>query len=212
MYWATNKQVERANQEVASLLARLGAAQERANELEKRQAEVAASLRDLGEVIKRLNRTDPAHLTKVLDAASRPEASIPGQLSALRIELDGLADEVHTIYHLAWWSREKSLRNDPNVFRNALSEAWPLQHFLMSLDSRSAADDKALTDYVAMLKSVVVSKLKRRDDDRPDKLMVSDDVLKEVKDGSLQKQIQAFRDGRVPLTTSPVPEPGDTRK
>lgn len=84
--WAASKQVDAANEKVADLLARIGKAEARADQLEHETADVQT-------IVTRLHKLDPQQLRVVLALVERPELREVLESAKLRDRIDEARDE-----------------------------------------------------------------------------------------------------------------------
>jgi len=130
MYWATSKQIERANGQVAELLAKLGAAQERTTTLEANQqkavadlAAVTARVHSLSDLVARLESVDQSKLARVLDLAERPEMLNAADVSKLQLTVQELDRNVTAVLDGAE-RRNPKPKDILDEFRIATPQEW----------------------------------------------------------------------------------------
>ncbi|MEA2708188.1 MAG: hypothetical protein QOF78_789 [Phycisphaerales bacterium] len=124
MFWATNKQVERANQRVADLLVRLGGAEERAAQVERKCATIEQQVASVDDVVQRLLKVDRAQLREVLELAEKPGTKQLLQAGELQRQVSVLARQVGTIYYLADYSVTDDVVYPSLTFPMTLRQVW----------------------------------------------------------------------------------------
>jgi hypothetical protein len=114
---ATYKQIDKANQKMADLMARVGAAEERARLLEAEAAKYDA-------IVNRISKHDPAKLTEVLDLLEKPEMKQMVAAADFDRRIRVLGQQVATIYAFSKWGSEDPQTLEPETARTALGAIY----------------------------------------------------------------------------------------